>query len=317
MIFNAVGAVLSIFFMIGIGIFVYWRKWINRKEASVFAKIVINVALPANVIYSFLTKFNKSLILSSGIYLLVGVIALIITYLIGYGISVLLKVDKSRRGIFSVLFASSNSVFIGFPVAQALFGDAGMLYAFLFYIVNTTMFWTLGYAGIRRDGELKKGTADKMSFLDILKKLINIPLISLVIGAVLMLIDIKLPVNVMSTLKYIAGLTIPLSLIFTGIVLADIGLKNLKFERDILKVFLGRFLIAPLIMFLVISAFGISGLGKQVFIVQMSLPVLLQSTIMAQYYNADVDFATKSFAWTTIASLAIIPFYMMLVNFVF
>jgi malate permease and related proteins len=317
LIINAVGAVLSIFFMIGIGVFIYWRKWIDRQGASVFAKIVINVALPANVIYSFLTKFEKSLVLESGIYLLVAVLASVMTYFISIGISILFKVDKSRRGIFSVLFSFSNSVFIGFPVAQALFGDSGMLYAVLFYIVNTTMFWTLGYSGIRRDGERIKGTGENLILWDVLKKLINIPLISILLGFLLVITDITLPLNVISTLKYISGLTSPLSLIFTGIVLADIGLKKLKFEMDVLKVMLGRFLIAPLAMFLMTFLFKIDGLGQQVFIVQMTLPVMLQSVIMAEYYGADTEFAAKSFAWTTIASLISIPCYMIIINILF
>lgn len=314
MILSSVGAVLSIFLLIGVGVFIFWRKWIDRKGAAVFAKIVINIAIPANLIHSFLTNFDKSKVLESGIYIAAALIALVATYIISWGISFPLKIDKERRGVFSVVFAVSNSVFIGFPVAFALFGEAGMLYAVLYYMANTTVFWTLGYLGIRRDADYRSGAVQKRSFLSVLKKIINPPIISIAVGVVLMFTGVKLPEFLMSTLKYLSGLTTPLSLIFTGVVLADLGIKSLKFEADVLKVMVGRVLIAPAIMFVVTLLFGIKGLGQQVFIVQMGLPVMLQAVMLSEYYGGDAKFATKSFAWTTLFSLISIPCYMIIVS---
>ena len=42
------------------------------------------------------------------------------------------------------MFSFSNSMFIGFPVVSGIFGDPGIPYLMLFYLINTTLFWTLG-----------------------------------------------------------------------------------------------------------------------------------------------------------------------------
>ena len=296
--------------MIGVGVFVYYKKWTTRENASMLAKIVVNVAVPANVLYSFLSKFNKSIISESGLFILIAFIALISTYYISRLLVILLKIRKERRGLFSVMFAFSNSVFIGFPVAKALFGESAMLYAILFYLVNTIIFWTFGYIGIRGDGEEKQ----KIGILEILKKLVSVPIISVALAFILILIEVKLPTTVMSTLKYMSNMTTPLSMIFTGIVLADMGIKKLTFERDLLFVMIGRVIVTPIIMFFVTQLFGVQDLGQHVFIMQSTLPVMLQSVILSEYYGADVNFATKGFAWTTLFSIISIPIYMILIS---
>ena len=310
MIFNSIGAVLSIFFMIGVGVFVYYKKWTDRKNASMLAKIVVNIAVPANVLYSFLNNFNRSIIAESGLYILIGFVSMIVTYYFSRLVIALFKIEKGRRGLFAIMFSFSNSVFIGFPVARALFGESAMLYAVLFYLVNTIMFWTFGYMGIRADGEGEQ----KVGFLEILKKLVNVPMISIVLAFALILLEVKLSSNAMNTLKYMSNMTTPLSMIFTGIVLADMGLSKLKFEKSLILVFVGRVLIAPAIMLLIAMMFGVQGLGRQVFIMQSTLPIMLQSVIMAENYGADSNYATKAFAWTTIFSVISIPIYMWLLS---
>jgi malate permease and related proteins len=312
LVVNAIGAVLSIFFMVAVGMLVYFKKWITRENASVFAKIVINVAVPANVIYSFVNRFDKSALSQSGLFILIGFIMMLITYYISHLFIWIFKIRKERRGIFSVLFAFSNSVFIGFPIAKALFGEDAMLYAVIFYLVNTILFWTIGNLGIRKDCETQN--SEKISFLDIIKKVFNIPILSIGLAFLLIYFEVSFPKNVMSTLGYLSNLTTPLSMIFTGIVLADMGIAQLKFERDVLLVMVGRVLVAPMVMLLVTTFFGIEGLGQQVFIMQSTLPIMLQSVIVAEYYGADSNFATKSFAWTTVFSIISIPIYMILMT---
>ena len=317
MVLNAIGAVLSVFIMIGLGVFVYTKRWATRENAAIFSKIVINIGIPANVLYSFLTIFNRSQITESFPLMLAGFVVMIVSYAIAFFIAPLVRIKETRRGLFSVIFAFSNSVFIGFPVAQALFGDAGMPYAVMYYLVNTTMFWTLGYFGIRRDAAVINGKTERVSLKEVLSHIFNMPLMFIVLGVLLMYLNVQLPAFIMRVLDYASGLTTPLSMIFTGIVLADLGIKSMVFEWDVLKVLFGRVLIVPLIMLLAVWLMGMEGLGPQVFVVQSSLPVMLQSVILSEHYHADAAFASKSFTWTTVMALVTIPAYMVLVNFIF
>ena len=51
------------------------------------------------------------------------------------------------------MFFNSNTIFVGLPINQALFGDASIPYVLIYYMCNTTFFWTLGTYLIQRDGE--------------------------------------------------------------------------------------------------------------------------------------------------------------------
>jgi predicted permease len=51
---------------------------------------------------------------------------------------------------------------------------------------------------------------------------------------------------------------------------------------------------------------------RNVFTVQAGLPAMTNISIVAGYYGADSGFATKSFFWTTLVSLLVIPAYMIL-----
>lgn len=81
---------------------------------------------------------------------------MIITLLLGFIFAKLLKPEAKRRGGFIAMCAFSNSVFVGLPMNTGLFGDEAVPYVMCFYIVNTTLFWTIGNYLISRSGEGEK-----------------------------------------------------------------------------------------------------------------------------------------------------------------
>ncbi len=72
---------------------------------------------------------------------------------IATAVASIFAVKKERRGLFISMFFNSNTIFVGLPINQALFGDASIPYVLIYYMCNTTFFWTLGTYLIQRDGE--------------------------------------------------------------------------------------------------------------------------------------------------------------------
>ena len=54
----------------------------------------------------------------------------------------------------------------------------------------------------------------------------------------------------MDTAQYMGNLTTPLALIFIGVTLYSMGLKKIRFDLGLIGICLGRFIIAPLSMYL-------------------------------------------------------------------
>jgi predicted permease len=226
------------------------------------------------------------------------------------GGSRLLQVDPKRHGLFMSMFFNSNTVFVGLPINLAIFGDKSLPYVLVYYMANTTIFWTLGVYFIQRDSS----NHVQMNFKDALRKIFSAPLLGFMIGIVLIVLNIKLPNFLMSSFNYLGGLTIPLSMLFIGISVYDAGLKNMRFQKDNLGVLSGRFIFAPIIMALLVLPSHMPMLMKEVFILQSCMPVMTNAPVVAQLYDADADFASIMVTETTLLSLVMVPIMMTILS---
>lgn len=109
------------------------------------------------------------------------------------------NVKAHRRGLFAAIFSLSNSIFVGLPMSLALFGDVATPYTLLYYMANTTIWWTLGVYGIIRDNKTEN---QKVLNIDTLKRIFNPPLIGFLIGVGLVLLQIKLPKFIFDSFKW-------------------------------------------------------------------------------------------------------------------
>ena len=95
-----------------------------------------------------------------------------------------------------------------------------------------------------------------------------------------------------STLTYIGSLTTPLSLVYIGIVLAKAGLKTIRFDKDTIITLVGRFILAPVIMLLVLKFFSPNMVSPEfrTFMIQSATPALAVLPILANQGKGDVEF---------------------------
>ena len=155
-------------------------------------------------------------------------LSMVILLGIATAVASIFAVKKERRGLFISMFFNSNTIFVGLPINQALFGDASIPYVLIYYMCNTTFFWTLGTYLIQRDGEGEAEFDLKTS----LKKIFSPPLMGFMLGLVIVILHIKLPVFLASDLQYLGSLTTPLSMIFIGLSVSNAGVKQLILKKD-------------------------------------------------------------------------------------
>lgn len=308
---NAIHVVLTIFLMIGLGFFLARKGVINDDGKNLLSTMVVRVALPATIINNIFTRFDRATMLSSGTALLVPLICMGINFPISLLLARLLRIPKNRRGVFFALITFSNTVFIGFPVTRALLGEAGISYALLYYLVNTSLFWTVGANLIQRDGD-----KDKLPLRANLKRLVNLPLVTLVLCIALVLIGFTPPKFIMDTAQYVGGMVTPLSMIFIGAMLSDMLKKRLHWMRGYGAVLAIRFVVSPLLAIVVSGLFGLEPLVRQAFFLQAGMPTMTQIAIVAHAYGADGEYASGGTALTTFALLIFIPIYALILPYI-
>lgn len=297
--------------MISIGYFLSHKGWFDDKSSKLISKLVVNISLPAYMISNLVSTYDREKLLHLGTGLAIPFISMGAGYILALGVAKLINITPDRKGTFCSMFALSNTIFVGLPVNLALFGESSLPYVLLYYIGNTTLFWTLGVYGISSDGGRN---SEGLFTLDNIKRIFSPPLTGFLLAIALILLGIKLPKSILDTCKYMGSLTTPLSMLFIGIVIYSVKLRDIKFDKSVSALLAGRFVIAPLIVFGLTYLLPIPVLMKKVFIIQAAMPVMTQTSIIAEAYDADYKYAAVMTTVTTIASLIFIPFYMLLLN---
>ena len=305
---RSISGILVILGMILVGFVIGEKGWFDDKSRGLLAKLVTQVALPCYMLYTITQRFTAADLLKMLPALRFPALSMVILLGIATGVARIFAVKQDRRGLFISMFFNSNTIFVGLPINQALFGDASIPYVLIYYMCNTTFFWTLGTYLIQRDGEGEAQFDLKTS----LKKVFSPPLMGFLLGLVMVMLQIKLPAFLASDLQYLGNLTTPLSMIFIGLSVSHVGVKQLVLGKEQLLILLGRFLVAPLLMVSIVYWVPLPSLMKQVFIIQSAMPVMTNAPVVARLYGADSDYAAVMVTETTLATMVVIPILMLL-----
>ena len=304
---HSISGVLVILVMIVLGYILAERGWFGENSTKLIARLVTQIALPCYMVSTITMRFNANDLSKMLPDLRFPVISMVILMALAFAIVKVFRIRKSHAGLFSSMFFNSNTVFVGLPINQALFGDDSIPYVLIYYMANTTIFWTLYTYLIQRDGGLKT----QLDWKKTVGKIFSPPLMGFIVGVILVLLKAKLPLFIKSDLDYIGNLTVPLSMLFIGISVSHAGLNHLALHKDNLLVLMGRFLCAPALMFLLVMPADMPVLMKQVFILQSAMPVMTNAPVVANLYGADSDYAAVMVTETTLISLAVVPILML------
>ena len=305
---KSISGILVILGMILVGFVIGEKGWFDDKSRGLIAKLVTQIALPCYMLYTITQRFTAADLLKMLPALRFPALSMVVLLGIATAVARIFAVRQDRRGLFISMFFNSNTIFVGLPINQALFGDDSIPYVLIYYMCNTTFFWTLGTYLIQRDGEGEAQFDLKTS----VKKVFSPPLMGFILGLVMVMLQIKLPAFLASDLQYLGNLTTPLSMIFIGLSVSHVGVKQLVLGKEQLLILLGRFLVAPLLMASIVYWVPLPSLMKQVFIIQSAMPVMTNAPVVARLYGADSDYAAVMVTETTLATMVVIPILMLL-----
>ena len=304
---HAVASVTIILLLTATGYFCAAMGWMSPQAKRFISKFTMSVAIPCMCVYGLTNNLTHELLAGSLGFLLVPLLSTVGAFLLSLLVGRLLKLPRKRLGVFMMMCSVSNAIFIGLPMCTELFGEACTPYVMLYYLVNTSFVQLVGLSLVRWSGE--GGGFDKR----MIKKFLTPPaVIGVLVSFVLVFTGIRLPSLVMSYCKYMNNLVTPLALLLTGYIIYEIGLKNLKLDRDLAIMLLFRFLLVPGVSFALCELFGVAGLGRSVLLVETAMPVVTQTVVAAADYGADEQFAAQGAALSTLACFVVIPVLMLI-----
>ena len=317
---QALGGVLSLLLVVGVGYALAARGWFPPAVRGLLPRLVTNVALPPFLMCTILRSFAREDLAHMLTGALLPLLGMVLMYALAFGVGRAAGVDRRHFGLFCACVSNPNTIFIGIPVNMALFGEEAVAYVLLYYFASTSFFWTVGNYVISRDERAPGVPAPESADAGAhpggrrRKALVSAPVYGFLAGVSLALLGVELPGFILSAARQVGDLTTPLALIYIGVTLHGMDLRHLRVTRDMALALIGRMVASPLLVWALLPFFGLPELMGKVFVMQASLPVLMQVAILSGYYNTDPQFGSVMVSLSTLACAVTIPLYMVLLS---
>lgn len=271
---------------------------VNRKN---FSSLLVNIVLPCNIVHSFLgeLEITESFFLNCILALIISAVIQIVST---YGSRLVFRrYEHQQKSVCSYGMICSNSSFIGLPIAEALYGNLGVLYTSIFQIPIRFTMWSAGLA-------LFTATDRKAA----IRKLVKHPcIIAVAVGFIFMLLQVRLPVFIDDTITAISRCTTPLSMFVIGAILADADFRTIFNRHTIYFSFL-RLIAYPLLVYAVLYPFNLDPLLVSISVIMTGMPAGSTTSILAEQYGCDSLFAAQIIFVSTLFSIFTIPLLGML-----
>lgn len=308
MILEAFKTVFTLVVLIGVGYLISEIGWYGKENKSFLTNLIINVSIPAVVIKTFFHTFPRELLIASGSMMAISIISIIITFIFALVFARLLGLKKDRQISFTSISTLSNCMFIGLPVAESIYGEESLPYVMIYYVVSVIILWGVFAPMFNQD--LDTG---KSKFKQVVEGLISIPLVTLVGSIILSLLGVKMPEMVLTASNYLGSMSTPLSLIFIGGVIHEVGLGNMKADISTIFSVLVKFVIAPLSIVILGKLINLDALAIKAFAIVAGMPPMTQLGVISANLEEESKYVMTSIGLLTLISLVFIPIYTIVV----
>ena len=276
--------------------YIFGKKGLaDDNGKSLLTDLVLFVTLPASILKSFQIEFNHQILIACMTIAIAGVVIQIGSYVLGmllynhYG--------ESRKKVLQYATICSNAGILGNPIAEGIFGQMGMMYASIYVIPQRIFMWSVGLTYFTEAPDKKT----------LCKKVATHPcILSVLIGFLLMVTQIRLPEVLNVTIKTVAGANTFLAMALVGLILSKVKLTELV-ERDTIYYAFIRLVFVPLLVYIGCRLASVDDLVTGVSVVLAAMPAASVTAVMACKYKKDEAFATKCVVFTTLLSLVTVP----------
>lgn len=290
--------------MMAVGFIVLKTGYIDKEVKNAISKIVVRLSLPILVVMSLTKNELNAEKIKNSLILIVSAFAVIgFMYLIGFLLSKAFRLDKAHRALHECMSAFGNVIFLGYPLINSLLGEEALFYAALYAMVNDFFVWTLGMFRIISSSE----SADKNNIHINFKKMINPSTIAFFISFIMMIFSLKFTGIPAEVLNYIGLVTTPLSMLFIGMSLAEIDIKNALARIPLFVLVFIKMLAVPILLILIMRFIPLENTAATVLILQAAMPTQTILAILTTEYGGDTSYASEGIFISSIASLITLP----------
>jgi len=296
-----------------IGVIAAKFRALTPDSKDMLSKVIFNISLPLMLFTNFLKlDATPRLLVNSFTVLALSFSVILFMLLASWISSRLYRIPDPEKSVFQVHSMFGNTIFLGFPLIRALYGEEGLLYASMFQLISTILMWTIGVIVLTRGN----GVSWKKSLL----KVLNPNTIAIITGLFFFVFSIKLPEILIKPLSELGSANTWLSMLYVGAMLSFTNVRGLLSKKSHYLVSINRLIFIPAIF---ISLFWILNniigltpdkLVSSVVILEASMPCMVTVVIMAKEMGADDKQAVGNVFVSTIFSILTLPLVVMAIE---
>ena len=275
-----------VFFIVGIGYFLGRNN--PKFDTTFITNYSGNFGAPALFIFAITSSGVTYSVFSE--YFIYAVIALTSFALIGVIFLFFLKKDISRELPPYFLPNTGN---MGIPICLFAYGSLGMGVAAAISSLVILLHFTINIF-----------LASKKFDIKIILK--SPPTYAVIVAVFFLYFDLEMPKVVINTVMLLGYAMIVLILMSLGVSLTQLKVFSLK---DSIISSIGRVIIGPIIGFLIIKIFNLSGFAAGVLLIQSAMPSAILTYLVAEMYSPKkvVDSISSMIVVSTLMSLITVP----------
>lgn len=280
-----------------IGMFGARKKILTKDFNRGLSWLVVNIFIVAAIINSVISLDASSLNMSElGLILLISSATYVVLYLLGALTVRLLRVGEEKAPQLELLMSAINNLFVTLPVVETVYGSKGAFIIALGCIPFNLLLYTYGIARLR-------GKGGKFRLKDIL----STPLVATLAAVLLFALRIPVPTPVRSILSSLAAATVPMSMLLVGSSLGNVDLGKALRDRSMLLLTAERFVLAPLVVFLLMKLICSDSVLAGAMVVTAASPSAILVTALSLQTGRSGEYSSEGITVTTLLSMITIP----------
>ena len=296
------------------------RRYLAPGVTQILGRLVVDISFPALVFVQMLKTIDPAALRANAWVpvLAVGTLA------VGQGVGLLAARVFSRCAeprSFAFLVSMPNWIFLPLPIADALYGGAGVRFVLLYNVGAQLMLWTTVPALLQGRWGRAEGLKALLTNPGVIATVGGIvvallwpdarqwaqavpregPLIGRMVGALL------------DGLGLVGSLTIPLSLVVTGAQMGELTSGQARGNPRVLTLLAARLLIAPCVtLSLVLLGSRVVGVAMSpdswvVLTIIVAMPVAVSCGMFIERYGGDRVLSALGIVYTTVLSTVTVP----------
>lgn len=271
---------------------------LKSSDSKVLSRLALYVITPCVTINSYQIQFTADRL--QGMLLALGAGAA--THLLFLLLTGVLKRPLHLTPVEQVSLVYSNASNLTIPIVTAILGGEYVIYISMFIVVQQFLMWSHGRLLLSGENQFS-----------LKRVLLNINIISIIIGAALFFLRIPLPAIITGALQSVGSMIGPLCMIVAGMLMGGVKLPQVVKNRGVWKVTVLRLIVYPLAVVALMRFSGAARLvpdGGTILLVSLLssvTPSAAAITQLAQIYSDDGEYAGIINVVTTVLCLVTIP----------